>query len=461
MERKLLYLFLFVYSFSQAQCFGSLQAPGYTVLPDGTLWYTGNVYRYTGFGLPQGSPVFFAPFNQIGTASDWSQKYSGSSHMLFIKSNGHLWGWGLGQDGQVGNGTFGSQNTITAPVLVSTDQWIEVSAGTTHSLGIKNDGTLWAWGRNDVHQLGLNSSVGAIHYPTQVGVDNDWSKVFCSATGSLAIKSNGTLWVWGTAAWSSFDTNNEGEIPQQVGTDADWVDISAAFEPFCALKSNGTIWAWGENPFSNYSGFYGNGFPDTNNYENGPIQVGTDTDWVKIKSWSQRVIALKENGTIWVWGNNELNDLGLGISGNQYTPQQIGSQTNWIDIGVLGGRFFAKNSEGQLFHWGRYLDVNYNNVFVYLPTQYGSTCVLSIEDTLKKDIHIYPNPVEDYLNITLQNISALKHSIFIYNSLGQLMYENQYTQNEFSIPVSHFVKGVYFLRVDHGDGVEQVKFVKR
>ena len=86
MKRKLLYLFLFIYSFSQAQCFGSLQSPGYTVLPDGTLWYWGIAGSATGFGFPIGTPTVDMPFNQIGTDSDWSQKYSAASHKLFIKT---------------------------------------------------------------------------------------------------------------------------------------------------------------------------------------------------------------------------------------------------------------------------------------------------------------------------------------------------------------------------------------
>jgi hypothetical protein len=86
---------------------------------------------------------------------------------------------------------------------------------------------------------------------------------------------------------------------------------------------------------------------------------------------------------------------------------------------------------------------------------------LSINDDSKSDLLIYPNPVVDQLTISLQNTTTEVNKLIIYNSLGQLVLENQFTQNEISIPVSHLANGVYFLRVDHGDGVEQVKFVKR
>ncbi|WP_396150045.1 T9SS type A sorting domain-containing protein [Flavobacterium sp.] len=461
MKRKLLYLFLFVYSFSQAQCFGSLRYPGYTVLPDGTLWYWGYAGFYTGFGFPVGSPLVFMPFNQIGTDSDWSQKYSAIGHQLFIKTNGELWAWGFGTNGQIGNGTIGSQNFYTSPILVSTEHWIEVAGYQAHSLGIKADGTLWAWGRNDVHQLGLNSTAGHILVPTQVGVDSNWSKIFCSSSASLAIKTDGTLWAWGRAAWYSFAINSNGALPQQVGTDTDWIDVFAENGPYFAIKSNGTLWTWGPNPNSLYTGFYGNGFPDTNDYEHGPVQVGTDSDWIKVRSTERDIIGLKLDGTVWLWGQNFSGLLGLGLSGSQFTPQQLGSQTNWVDIGMRG-LFYAYNSDGQLYNWGTTIDYDtYQTVYITSPTPYGEPCLLSIKEDSKSDLLIYPNPVVDQLTISLQNTTTEVNKLFIYNSLGQLVLENQFTQNEISIPVSHLANGVYFLRVDHGDGVEQVKFVKR
>ncbi|MBC8882992.1 hypothetical protein H9X57_05080 [Flavobacterium piscinae] len=201
----------------------------------------------------------------------------------------------------------------------------------------------------------------------------------------------------------SFDFNSNGTIPQQVGTDTDWIDVYCTYGPYFALKSDGTLWAWGQNPTSYYSGFYGNGLPDTNDYEHGPVQVGTEADWIKVRSAERNVIGLKSDGTVWLWGENWLGVLGLGLSGSQYSPQLLGIQTNWVDIGLSGNMFYAYNSDGQLYNWGSTIDYDTNQtVYITSPTPYGEPCLLSINDDRKSDLLIYPNPVVDQLTISLK-----------------------------------------------------------
>jgi len=125
---------------------------------------------------------------------------------------------------------------------------LQIAAGGAHSLGLKSDGTLWAWGRNDYGQLGDGTTTER-HSPVQVGTDTDWVSIAATEYHSLGLKSDGTLWAWG---WNGFGqlgdgTTTERHSPVQVGTDTDWVSIAARGAHSLALKSDGTLWAWGLN----------------------------------------------------------------------------------------------------------------------------------------------------------------------------------------------------------------------
>jgi alpha-tubulin suppressor-like RCC1 family protein len=122
--------------------------------------------------------------------------------------------------------------------------WKEIAAGSCHSVAIKADGTLWAWGLNDKGQLGDGMTINK-NIPTQIGTDNDWAVIDAEGSNSLALKIDGTLWSWGNNITGQIGDGNFGAglintTPTQIGQDNDWVKIACA-RTF-AIKSNGTLW---------------------------------------------------------------------------------------------------------------------------------------------------------------------------------------------------------------------------
>jgi alpha-tubulin suppressor-like RCC1 family protein len=191
-----------------------------------------------------------------------------------------------------------------------------------HGVAIKTDGSLWTWGGNYRGQLGNNLPDNNMRSaPIQVGTDITWSKLAGGYNNSAAIKTDNTLWVWGTAQNGALGlnqqnpSNNSRSSPTQLP--GSWSN-GMLFYPNCAtfVKTDGTLWSWGYND---------NGTLGLNDktQRSSPTQVGTDTTWDTIYSGGGNSMASKTDGTFWVWGNNDTGSLGLNNQAKLSSPTQL------------------------------------------------------------------------------------------------------------------------------------------
>ncbi|MBU0482669.1 MAG: hypothetical protein KKG47_16370 [Proteobacteria bacterium] len=316
---------------------------------DGTLWAWGeNSYGQLGDGtrVQKIVPV------QIGADPDWTQISSGGNHTLALMSDGSLWAWGSNTFGEIGDGSSGSNAFKTTPTRIGSDtDWTQISAGGQHSIALKSDGSLWAWGYNYWGQLGdgTNGNYTDKLTPTPIGSDTDWVRISAGVGYTLALKSNGTLWAWGLNSYGQLGdgTNVNKNIPVRIGTDTDWARIAPGHFHTLALKSDGSLWAWGNNA----AGQLGDG---TNVDKNTPVRIGTDTNWTRITAGGNHYsIALKNDGSLWAWGHNLYGQLGDGTNIWRNTPFHIGIDTDWSRIEASGAwSTLALKNDGSLWAWG-------------------------------------------------------------------------------------------------------------
>jgi alpha-tubulin suppressor-like RCC1 family protein len=218
-----------------------------------------------------------------------------------------------------------------------------VSAGNLHTLGIKVGGTLWAWGRNAEGQLGQGDTATKTTI-VQIGTAADWVSVSASRFYfSAAIKSDGTLWMWGSNSFYQLGlghNTNTVYAPVQVGTATNWVKVSTGYRFTLAINSLGEVWAWGQNE----SGQLGQG--DTT-VRTTPTLVGGGYTDISAGYYHSLAIA---GGNLYAWGEGSNSALGTGDTANKLVPTLI-SSGSWSTVNA--GDFHSSATRGrQIFTWG-------------------------------------------------------------------------------------------------------------
>jgi alpha-tubulin suppressor-like RCC1 family protein len=277
-----------------------------------------------------------------------------------------LTAWGGNSSGQLGDGTFVARRTT--PVEVSNLDGAELKAitgGAYHSLALKEDGTVLAWGDNQYGQLGDGTNTSS-STPVQVQDPNDpsgyLSAVETIAAGSfhsLALKDDGTVWAWGSNRVNELgdETIDNSAQPVQVGNLSEVEAIAAGSSHNLALKSDGTVWAWGNNTngresplFGSISGQLGdNELPRSST----PVQVGGLPDGIEaVAAGLAYSLALKDDGTVWAWGFNDVGQLGDGTSTDTSTPVRVSGLDGVRAIAAGGSNGLALNDDGTVWAWG-------------------------------------------------------------------------------------------------------------
>jgi len=279
-----------------------------------------------------------------------------------------FYAWGSQQMGELGDNSITSRQE---PVQIP-GNWAIAILGWTGSQGVKTDGTLWSWGYGRYGGLGNNTAGPDGGHPAVPGMNyalsspvqlpgTDWSsdprknaKTQSASTASGAnIKTDGTLWIWGSGYNGEMGQNNRTQYSSPVqlpGTT--WKSVSSNYTTFGATKTDGTLWAWGPNPYGS------SGFNEPAPYKvSSPTQIGTDTDWNNMAGGDQAIrMCTKTDGTLWIWGRND-NYGGLGLNNviNYSSPMQLPGTTWGPGTNITGhGRYLIGwvKTDGTLWSWG-------------------------------------------------------------------------------------------------------------
>ena len=241
-----------------------------------------------------------------------------------------LYSWGDGGAGQLG---LNAAVNVSSPVQVGAlTTWSKIGAGNSSSVAIKTDGTMWSWGSGNSGRTGQNSIVDTSS-PVQIGALTTWSQVGVGNSHNLALKTDATMWSWGNSANGRLGVGTSGinaSSPVQIGLLTTWAQVAVGNGHSLALKTDGTVWSWG----SNSAGQLGlNDAVDCSS----PVQIGALTTWSQVAAGNSHTVALKTDGTMWSWGYGVNGQLGVGTAINVSSPVQIGALTTWLLLPKMPG----------------------------------------------------------------------------------------------------------------------------
>lgn len=315
---------------------------------DGTLLSWGG----DGVGQLGNNPTIlfneFTPVAVVG-ATDIVAVAAGYVHSLALKADGTVLAWGNDAGGQLGNDAALEDKAVPVPVSGATGI-IAISAGYYFSLALKSDGTMLAWGNNSRGQLG-DSAIKA-DKPTPVAV-NGASDIVAIAAGSehsLALKADGTMLAWGLDLEGALGDNApllDQTLPVPVANAVGIVSIAAGTSHSLALTSSGNVLAWG----SDFGGQLGDNVAKVN--KSTPVLVNGASQIMAIAGGLFHSLALTSSGTMLAWGSDTYGELGDGTQVNpQGLPVNVENVSNIVSIAAGGHFSLALKSDGTLQSWG-------------------------------------------------------------------------------------------------------------
>jgi uncharacterized repeat protein (TIGR01451 family) len=274
---------------------------------------------------------------------------AGRNSTFAIKTDGTLWAWGENLSGQFGDGTTDQHTT---PVQLGLTNVTSVALSNGHTVVARQDGTVWTAGYNGYGQLGDGTSGNERHTFVQVSNLTGVTAVAAGDFGSAALKADGTVWTWGVSYTLGTGATSNSTVPVQVPI-TNVSAISARDGHVLALKNDGTLWAWGAN---------GNGqLGDTTTVaaRPTPVQVANLTNVASMAAGgatgsSGFSIAVKQDGTVWTWGDDFSSELGYGNPDftPHPTPAQVPIITGATSAAGGSGQTYAVKADGTLWSWG-------------------------------------------------------------------------------------------------------------
>ncbi len=284
---------------------------------DGTVWACGrNTLGQLGngvWGYTEATPVHVSGLSGIVAIA------AGETHSLFLKDDGTVWACGYNASGQLGNGTLDAQNTpVQIPALTHVTA---IAAGSTHSLFLMDDGTAWACGNNVVGQLGIGHTFTVLG-PVQVDIPINVVAIAAGGEHSVFAGSDGSAWFTGRFSYGGFGIGPSSQYnsPIVIPTLSGITAVSAGYYYSLFLKSNGTVWAFGDNG----AGQLGNG--TTGSYEAPPVQVSGMTGATEIASGLMHSLFLRDSCAVWACGANYSGAFGSGTATIHTVPVQAVSR---------------------------------------------------------------------------------------------------------------------------------------
>ncbi|WP_415060468.1 T9SS type A sorting domain-containing protein [Flavobacterium sp.] len=445
--KKLSFLFFISFQLIFSQCYKKISCgSSHVILINSQDYIFGFGSAQTGQLGNQSENNVLNPI-QFDINNHWKDIYASSLRSFFIKQDGTLWGTGNNSFGCLGiNSNSGSTNVITQ--IGNASNWLKIVGSPTHTVGLREDGTLWGWGQNNDYELGQGVGNNYLSQltPIQIGTDNHWVDVGVTDSGTFALKNDGTFWGCGFNSNVILGFLGNYVYTLSQGPSNNWSKIKAGSFFILAQKTDGTLWSWGSGTF----GQVGNGqFSGSLT----PFQITTDT-WKDFAAGSLRSYGIKTDGTLWAWGRNQEGQLGDGTFENRNLPTQIGTDNDWDRIYAAGATTtVGVKNDGSVWVWGNNDFGQFGNGTLNqgsnVPLQNTALCTLGVDgmENFNGKIAFYPNPAQNEINFAYENLPNA--SVQIIDMNGRVLHQINTIglSGLVTLVVNQWEKGIYLCKI--------------
>ena len=269
------------------------------------------------------------------------------SHTVVLKANGTVWAYGLNSSYELGNGTSISSDRPIQVSFPSNIKITQIAVGNTHNLALDTEGNVWVWGVNSNNALGTKLKTT----PSRLGISNV-KKIAANNDQSMILTKDGYVYVWGLNSNGELGvgTYKEVKTPTLLNYVNNILDISIGKNHTMLLTTKGKVLTSGLNSY----GQTGKTEGKTNIF----TQIEVPATVGKISAGDNHSVLLTTNGEVYTFGYNENGQLGLGTKTNVTIPTKT-NMTNIMEISagrnhtvVLGANRVlystGSNSNGQL-----------------------------------------------------------------------------------------------------------------
>jgi len=289
--------------------------------------------------------IAFIPLPVNAAGDGYTQISAGRDHTMAIDKGGSLWAWGRNDYGQLGDGTKSRDQANPKPKKIM-DGVVQVSAGEGYTMAIKSDGSLWGWGSNHFGCLGDGTIDGRLSPVKIMDMDNV-TQVSAGMDHTMAIDRDGGLWGWGRNYYGQL---GDGTTPEWIATPKKIMDnvtqVSVGDYHTLAVKSDGSLWAWGRNGY----GQLGDDTQGLNRIIPNPQKVMDGV--VQVSAGKRHTLAIDREGNLWAWGSNGVGQLGDGTRTDRLSPVKIRDMDNVAQVSAGYFHTLAIKTDGSLWAWG-------------------------------------------------------------------------------------------------------------